>query len=45
MASTNAHWELSALGEQLAAAQAQVTAAEESWLALAAEAESIGVTP
>ena len=45
MASTNAHWELSALGEQLAAAQAQVTEAEESWLALAAEAESIGVTP
>ena len=29
MASTNAHWELSALGEQLAAAQAEVAAAEE----------------
>jgi ATP-binding cassette subfamily F protein uup len=45
MASTNAHWELSALGEQLAAAEAEVTAAEESWLALAAEAESLGLTP
>ena len=44
MASTNAHWELSDLAEQLAAAQAQVTAAEESWLALAAEAEAIGLT-
>ena len=43
MAATNAHWELSALGEQLAATQALVTAAEESWLALAAEAESLGV--
>ncbi len=45
MGSTNAHWELSALGEQLAAAQAAVTAAEESWLALAAEAEDLGLTP
>jgi hypothetical protein len=44
MASTNAHWELSALGEQLAAAQAKLSAAEESWLALAAEAESLGVS-
>ncbi len=45
MSSTNAHWELSSLGEQLAAAQANVTAAEEAWLALAAEAESLGLTP
>jgi ATP-binding cassette subfamily F protein uup len=45
MASTNAHWELSKLGEQLAAAQAKVAAAEEQWLALAAEAESLGLTP
>ena len=45
MTSTNAHWELSTLGEQLAAAQAGVTAAEEHWLALAAEAEALGLTP
>jgi ATP-binding cassette subfamily F protein uup len=45
MSSTTAHWELSALAEQLAAAQASVTAAEESWLALAAEAEDLGLTP
>jgi ABC transport system ATP-binding/permease protein len=45
MASTNAHWELSTLGERLAAAQAKVSAAEESWLALAAEAEALGLTP
>jgi ABC transport system ATP-binding/permease protein len=45
MASTNAHWELSALGEQLAVAEATVAAAEERWLALAAEAEALGLTP
>jgi len=45
MAATNAHWELSALGEQLAAAQAKVAAAEEAWLAVAAEAEALGITP
>jgi ABC transport system ATP-binding/permease protein len=45
MASSNAHWELSKLGEQLAAAQAKVTAAEEKWLLLADEAESLGLTP
>ena len=45
MASTNAHWELSALSEQLAAAEAAVAAAEERWLALAAEAEALGLTP
>ena len=45
MASTNAHWELSTLGEQLAAAEAAVAAAEERWLALAAEAEVLGLTP
>ena len=45
MGSTNAHWELSALGEQLAVAEATVAAAEERWLALAAEAETIGLAP
>jgi hypothetical protein len=45
MGSTNTHWELSALSEQFAAAQAKVNAAEESWLALAAEAEDQGLTP
>ena len=45
MASTNAHWELSKLGEQLTGAQDKVAAAEEHWLALAAEAESLGLTP
>ena len=45
MAGTNAHWELAALGEQLAAAEADLAAAEEFWLALADEAESIGLTP
>jgi len=45
MASTNAHWELSTLGEQLAAAEAAVAAAEERWLALAAEGEALGLTP
>ena len=45
MASTNAHWELSTLGEQLAAAEANVASAEESWLVLAAEAEALGLTP
>jgi ABC transport system ATP-binding/permease protein len=42
--STNAHWELSDLAEQLAAAESRVNAAEESWLALAAEAEALGLT-
>jgi hypothetical protein len=45
MSSTSAHWELSSLGQRLAAAEATVAAAEESWLALAAEAESLGLTP
>jgi ATP-binding cassette subfamily F protein uup len=45
MAGTNAHWELAQLGEQLAAAEAAVAAAEDSWLALADEAESLGLTP
>jgi hypothetical protein len=44
MGSTNAHWELSALGEELATTDAKVSAAEERWLALAAEAESLGLT-
>jgi ABC transport system ATP-binding/permease protein len=43
MGSTNAHWELAELAEQLAAAQAKVDAAEEAWLALAAEAEALGL--
>ncbi len=43
MDSTNAHWELAELAEQLAAAQAKVDAAEETWLALAAEAEQLGL--
>jgi hypothetical protein len=42
---TNAHTELAALGEQLAAAQTRVATAEEAWLALAAEAEALGLTP
>ncbi|MBI4884444.1 MAG: ABC-F family ATP-binding cassette domain-containing protein [Actinobacteria bacterium] len=37
------HRELAALGERLAAAQAAVDAAEEVWMALAAEAESLGL--
>ena len=37
------HRELAHLGEQLALAQADVDAAEEQWLVLAAEAESIGL--
>ena len=45
MSSTNAHWELSALGEQLAAAEAGVVVAEEQWLALAAEGEALGLAP
>ncbi len=45
VASATAHWELSALAQQLAAAQASVTEAEEYWLALAAEAEDLGLTP
>ena len=36
---------LASLGEQLAAAQSGVATAEEAWLALAAEAESLGLTP
>jgi hypothetical protein len=43
--STNAHRELAALGEELAAAQSAVATAEEAWLTLAAEAEGLGLTP
>jgi ATP-binding cassette subfamily F protein uup len=43
--STTSHNELAHLGEQLAAAQTRVGAAEEAWLALAAEAEALGLTP
>ncbi len=42
---TNTHTELATLGEQLAAAQTRVAAAEEAWLALAGEAEDLGLTP
>jgi ATP-binding cassette subfamily F protein uup len=45
MSTTNAHWELSELGNQLAAAQSKVGAIEETWLALAAEAENLGGDP
>ena len=45
MSTTNAHWELSKLGNQLAAAQSKVATIEESWLALAAEAEDLGQDP
>ena len=44
MSATNAHWELSQLAEQLAAAHARVAAMEEAWLALATEAEDLGLT-
>jgi len=44
MAATNAHWELSQLAEELAAAQAKVAAMEDAWLALATEAEELGLT-
>src|SRR4029079_956590 len=44
MSATNAHWELSELAEQLAAAQARVAAMEEAWLALATEAEDLGLS-
>jgi ATP-binding cassette subfamily F protein uup len=37
------HRELARLGEQLAQAQADLDAAEEQWLTLAAEAESLGL--
>jgi ABC transport system ATP-binding/permease protein len=44
MSTTNTYWELSELGNRLAAAQARVAALEESWLALASEAEELGLT-
>ena len=37
------HREMAALGERLSAAQHSVDAAEESWLALATEAENLGL--
>jgi len=43
LGATNAHWELSELAEQLAAAEARVAAAEDAWLALATEAEELGL--
>ncbi len=43
--STSSHNELANLGEQLAVAQTSVAAGEEAWLALAAEAEALGLTP
>jgi len=44
LGATNAHWELSELAEQFAAAQAKVAAMEDAWLALASEAEELGLT-
>ena len=44
ISSTTAHRELASLSEQLAAAQSAVAGAEEAWLALAAEAEGLGLT-
>jgi len=44
MSTTDAHWELSELAEQLAAAEAKVAAMEDAWLALATEAEDLGLT-
>ena len=44
MGTTNAHWELTELAEQLAAAEAKVAAIEDAWLALATEAEDLGLT-
>jgi hypothetical protein len=43
MSATTAHWELAALGERLSAAQTKVHEAEEAWLALAADAEALGL--
>jgi len=44
MGTTNAHRELTELAEQLAAAEAKVAAIEDAWLALATEAEDLGLT-
>ena len=44
LGATNAHWELSDLAEQLAAAEAKLAAMEDAWLALAGEAEDLGLT-
>jgi hypothetical protein len=44
MSTTNAHWELSELAERLAAAEAKVAEMEDAWLALATEAEELGLT-
>ena len=44
-ASTAAHTELTELGSQLGAVNAELAAAEESWLALAEEAEAGGTKP
>ena len=43
LAAATDHRELARLGEQLALAQSDLDAAEERWLSLAAEAESIGL--
>jgi predicted nucleic acid-binding Zn-ribbon protein len=43
MGSAGDHRELARLGEELAAAQAAVAGAEEAWLALAGEAEALGL--
>lgn len=43
MASLADHRELARIGDELAAAQQELDTAEERWLALAAEAEAIGL--
>jgi ATP-binding cassette subfamily F protein uup len=43
LSTTTDHRELARLGEQLASAQADVDAAEEQWLTIAAEAEAVGL--
>ena len=44
-ASTASHTELAGLGAQLSAVNAELAAAEETWLALAEEAELAGRKP
>jgi hypothetical protein len=43
LASTTDHRELARLGEELAAAQSVLSAAEEVWLGHAADAEALGL--
>jgi hypothetical protein len=43
LATASDHREIARLGDELSAAQRRVDAAEEAWLSLAAEAESLGL--